>query len=173
VKKQTLAALIGSLFPAVIGPGNNPNVGLLGAMPDITALNAAILNINPFQETNLNTAVNTTGFTAAGPQIAGAAQNVLILSGTLGAGAALTLPTVANLLASLPANVQASPVGTSWQLRIVVLNAAAFAWTVTANTGWTLTGAQTLAANTWRDFIVQITSATTATITSIGLGTTP
>jgi hypothetical protein len=171
--KTYLAALIGSIFPAIIGPGNNPNVALNGAMPDITSLNASILNINPFQETNVNTAANTTGFTAGGPQIAGAAQNFLILSGTLGAGAALTLPTVAALLASLPANVQAAPVGTSWQLRVVVLNAAAFSWTVTTNTGWTLVGAQTLAANTWRDFVIQITSATTATITSVGLGTTP
>jgi len=173
VKKTTLAAMIGSLFPGVIGPGNNPNVPFNGALPDQSGLNAAILNINPFQETNLNTAANTTGFTATATQIAGAAQNVLILSGTLGAGAALTLPTVANLLAGLPTNVQANPVGTSWQLRVINNSGGAFAWTVTTNTGWTLAGTQTIAQSTWRDYIIQITGAAAATITSIGTGTGP
>lgn len=172
MKKTTLAALIGSLLPG-IGPGSNPNVALNGALPDITSLNSAILNSNPFQETNYNVATNTTGFTAVGPQISGGSNNFLNLSGTLGAGAALTLPTVAALLASLPANVQANPVGVSWQLRILNDGAGAFAWTVTTNTGWTLTGTVAIANLTWRDYLVTITSATTATIQSVGSGVAP
>ena len=171
--KTYLAALIGSIFPPIIGPGNNPNVALNGALPDITSLNTSILNINPFQETNVNTAANTTAFTMVGPQISGAAQNVLFLAGTLGAGAALTLPTVANLLLSLPANVQASPIGTSWQTRIINNGAGAFAWTVTTNTGWTLPTHVAIAQNTFVDYIIQITGAATATMTSIGSGVSP
>jgi hypothetical protein len=172
VKKTTLAALIGSIFPGIIGPGNNPTIPALGAMPDIGQLGAAILSVNPFQETNYNVAANTAAFTLTGPQISGAAQNFLNLSGVLGAGAALTLPTVAALLLSMPPNVQANPVGISFQLRI--LNPAGTqTWTVTTNTGWTLTGTMTVPTTTWRDFVVQITSATTATIQAVGAGVAP
>lgn len=173
MKKTTLATVIGLLFPGIIGPGNNPNVPFNGAQPDQTGLNQAILNINPFQETNLTTATNTTAFTATSTQVAGAAQNFLLLTGTLGAGAALTLPTVANLLAGLPANVQAAPIGTSWQVRIINNSGGAFSWTVTTNTGWTLSGVMTIAQNTFRDFIVQVTAAGAATLTSVGTGTGP
>lgn len=173
MKTTTLATVIGLLFPRIIGPGNNPNVPFNGALPDQNGLNSAILNINPFQETNLTTATNTTAFTATGSQVSGAAQNFLILSGTLGAGAALTLPTVASMLLGLPANVQAAPVGTSWQVRIINNSGGAFAWTVTTNTGWTLAGTMTIAQSTFRDFVVQITGASTATITSVGTGTGP
>lgn len=170
MKKTLLAALIGSLYPN-IGAGNQPNVGLNGALPDITSLNSAILGVNPLQETNFNAATNTTAFTLTGPQMAGAAQNFLTLTGTLTGAAALTLPTVAALLASMPADIQAAPIGISFQLRILNSGAGAFAWTVTTNTGWTLTGTQSVANLTWRDFIVQFTSATTATIQSVGTGT--
>lgn len=173
MKKTYLAALIGSFFPAIIGPGNNPNVGLLGALPDVTSLNSAILNINPFQETNVNSAANTTAFTLVGPQISGAAQNFLFLAGTLGAGAALTLPTVANMLLSLPPNVQAAPIGTSWQCRIINNGAGAFAWTVTTATGWTLPAHVAIAQNTFVDYVIQITGAATATMTSVGSGVSP
>jgi hypothetical protein len=66
--------------------------------------------------------------------------------------------------------VQAAPIGTSWQVRILN-QAGTQTWTVTTNTGWTLTGTMTIATATWRDFIIQITAAGAATITSVGAGT--
>jgi len=170
VRKTTLARLIGLLFPA-IGPGQLPNIQDLGALPDQTSLINAILGINPLQEAIYNTAANTSAFTATGQQISGAAQVFLNLTGTLGAGAALTLPTVAALIAALPSAVQANPVGITWQLRVINSSSGAFAWTVTTNTGWTLGGTQSVAQNTWRDFVVTITSPTTASIQSVGTGT--
>ncbi len=170
MQKTRIAALIGMLFPA-IGPGQTPNIPMLGALPDQTGLSNAILGVNPLQEAIYNAATNTTAFTAAGSQISGAAQVFFNLTGTLAAGQALTLPTVANLIASLPSVVQQNPVGMTWQLRVINSSSGAFAWTVTTNTGWTLSGTQSVAQNTFRDLVVTITSATTATIQSVGTGT--
>ena len=170
MRKTILSRLIAVLFPA-IGPGNNPQVPFNGALPDQAGLPAAILGMNPFQETAYNVATNTTGFTLAGGPVGGAAQNFLNLTGTLAAGANAQLPTVAALLAALPSNVQANPTGLSYQVRMINSSSGAFAWTVTTNTGWTLGGTMTVAQNTWRDFIVTFTSATTATLQAVGTGT--
>jgi len=86
------------------------------------------------------------------------------MTGTLGAGAALTLPTVAQLLAAAPTLVA----GVSYKLRIANTGAGAFAWTVTTAGGWTLTGTMTVANLTYREFIVTITSPTAATLQSLG-----
>ncbi|HEM7879088.1 TPA: hypothetical protein U2L31_005514 [Burkholderia contaminans] len=173
MRKTLMARLIGLIFPA-IGPGQSPNLTMLGALPDQTGLSNAILGINPFQEVIYNVATNTTGFTATGAQISGAAQVYFNLNGTLGAGAALTLPTVASLIAALPASVQAAPVGLSWQLRVINSSGGAFAWTVTTNTGWTLGGtSQAIAQSTFQDYVVTITSATTASLQAVGKGTGP
>ncbi|MBN3809420.1 hypothetical protein [Paraburkholderia sp. Ac-20347] len=170
MRKNRLAALIVALFPAV-GAGNQPNIPDNGAMPDQIGLSNAILGMNPFQETGYNAATNTAGFTLAPAQVAGAAQNFLNLTGTLTAAANAQLPTVASLIAQLPTVVQNAPVGLSFQLRVINSSSGAFAWTLTTNTGWTLNGTQSVAQNTWRDFIVTITGATTATIQSVGTGT--
>lgn len=172
MRKNLLARLIGLMFPA-IGPGQIPQIADLGAMPDQVSLVNAIVGINPLQEAIYNAASNTTAFTASGAQISGAAQCFFNLTGTLGAGAALTLPTVANLIAALPSAVQSSPVGITWQLRILNTSSGAFAWTVTTNTGWTLNGSMVVAQNTFVDFVLTITSATTATLQRVGTGTAP
>ena len=94
----------------------------------------------------------------------------LNLTGTLTGAANATLPTVASLLQQLP-QAQA---GSSYKLRIINSSSGAFAWTVVTNTGWgTLNGTMTIAQNTWRDFIVTITSvgSATATLQAVGTGT--
>lgn len=169
MRKTIPAKLIGFLFPA-IGAGNTPNVPDNGSMPDQIGLINAILGMNPFQETGYNAAANMAGFTAAPQQIAGAAQNFLNLTGTLVGAANMQLPTVAALIAALPTVVQNSPGGISFQLRIINSSSGAFAWTTTTNTGWTLSGTMSMAQNTFRDFIITITSLTTATIQSVGTG---
>ncbi|RQN37362.1 hypothetical protein [Paraburkholderia tropica] len=170
MRKTILANLIGLIFPAV-GAGNTPNIPDNGSMPDQIGLVNAILGMNPFQETGYNAATNTAAFTLTAQQIAGAAQNFLNLTGTLTAAANAQLPTVASLIAALPQVVQSAPTGISFQLRVINSSSGAFAWTLTTNTGWTLGGTQSIAQNTWRDFIITITSATTATIQSVGTGT--
>jgi hypothetical protein len=79
------------------------------------------------------------------------------------------LPTVANLvLASKFFNAAA---GVAWRLRIINKSSAAFTWTITTNTGWTLSGIMTIAQNTWRDFDVTLTSTSAATLQEVGVGT--
>lgn len=170
MRKLKLAEVIGTLFPAI--QGAVPVIADLGAVPDQVSLINAILAQNPWQAAIYNAAANTTGFTATQSQIMGAEQTVLELTGTIGAGAALTLPTVATLLATL--TPQQAVAGSTTGLRIGRGANGAFNWTVTANTGWTLNGTQTIAQSTFRDFIVQITSVgatPTATLTQIGTGT--
>lgn len=111
---------------------------------------------------------NTTGFTltAAGNE-AGAADCVLNLTGTLGAGANVQSDTAANIVAAVP-NARA---GMSYKLRIINSSSANFAWTLTTNTGITLNGTMSMAQNTWRDFIVTLTSLTAVAIQAVGTGT--
>ena len=111
----------------------------------------------------------TSGATAAAASIGGpgVAQAVLDMTGTLGAGANLTLPTAALLAAQIP-QLQ---VGTSWRLRIINDSSANFAWTVVAGAGDTLTGTATIAQNAWRDFLVTCTAVATPAFTFQGVGT--
>lgn len=170
MRKNLLHSLIQALFPGIVG-APTPIV-FNGALPDQAGLMAAIANANPMVQASIDTAINTTAFTLSGSQICGGVDNFLILSGALAAGANLTLPTVAALIAALPsAALQAAPVGLTYKLRIINNSSGAFAWTVTTNTGWTLSGTETIAQDTFRDFVITIASLTTATITSVGSGT--
>jgi len=111
-------------------------------------------------------ATNTAAFTATAAQAAGASEVALELTGTLAADAALTLPTAAAIFGGVP-NAAA---GQTYRLR-VINTGSGHTWTVTTNTGLTLSGTMTVATNTWRDFIVTLTSATAVTVQSIGVGT--
>lgn len=114
------------------------------------------------------TDTSTVDFTATAAEVSGGRSSVdLALTGTLGAGKAITLPTVAALVAALPG----AQVGLSYRLRICNQSSANFAWTVTTNTGWTLTGTMTVAQNTWREFVVTLTSLTAASLQSVAVGT--
>lgn len=116
---------------------------------------------------------NTSGFTLAVTDIqsnsasgvAPADVSVLDLTGALGAGANVQLPTAASLLSAF------GGVGFSYILRIMNHSAGAFAWTVTTNTGWTLSGTMTIAQNATRDFLVTVNASGTATLQNIGTGT--
>lgn len=115
---------------------------------------------------NTNSATTSTTLTAA--NISGGVASVdLQMTGTLAAGATATLPTVASLALAL----HSPTIGTSYRLRITNASAGAFAWTVATNTGWTLAGTQTIAQNTWREYVVTLTTLTTATLQSVATGT--
>lgn len=164
MRKLKLANLIGALFPAI--QGQVPVIADLGSMPDQTSLINAILSQNPWQATIFNTATNTASFTATQSQIMGAEETVLSLTGAAGAGVALTLPTVAVLLATL--TPQQGVTGSAVGLRI--LNSTGQTVTVTTAAGWTLNGTMTLATATARDFLVTITNAATPTATIQNIG---
>lgn len=133
------------------------------------AWNCVTGNIAPVYQYSTNTATSGTTLTAANITGGFGFQDITLgLTGTLGGAANAQLPTVANLTTGI-----INPyVGQSYRLRIINSSSANFTWTVTTNTGWTLTGTMTIPQNTWRDFYVTITgTGTTATLQSIGTGT--
>jgi hypothetical protein len=106
---------------------------------------------------------------AAAALVGGWTEVVVNMTGTLGAGAALTLPTVASIIAAAPLPFVA---GQTYRLRVINSGGGAYAWTVTTNTGWgTLLGTMTVNQNTWRDFIVTFLSGNAMQLQSIGTGT--
>lgn len=166
MRKTRLADLIGKLFPGIQGatPVISP---MLGALADQTGLITAIQSINPWPATAYNAATNTSSFTATQQQIMAAETTVLALTGAAGGAVALTLPTVAVLLATL--TPQQAVVGSTIWLRIQ--NTTGQTVTVTTAAGWTLNGTMTLATATFRDFLVQITAvgaSPAATVQNIG-----
>lgn len=100
----------------------------------------------------------------------GLQQTILAMTGTFGAGGALTLPTVA----ALEATDTNLAVGSTYILRVINEGPAGTGTgqtlTMTTNTGWTLVGTMTLVTASFRDFLVTINSATTATLQDIGGG---
>jgi hypothetical protein len=157
----------GTIFGVAEPPlGGNELIQLQNPARRVTS--QALANLAPAAPTqmtavNTNTATASTTLTAANVT-GGAASVSLSLTGTLGAGANAQLPTVAAMVAALPSPV----VGTSFRLRVLNFSAGNFAWTITTNTGWTLSGTMTMAQNAGRDFDVVLTSLTTATLTNAG-----
>lgn len=117
-----------------------------------------------------NTSTSAATLTAAN-MVGNYGASVLPMTGTLTAGSALTLPTVATLVAGFPGG--AVTVGQSFMFTVVNESAGNFAWTLTTNTGWTVTASSSqliIPQNTYSTFIVQFTSQTTANITFVGNG---
>jgi hypothetical protein len=144
--------------------------GSLGVSVVVEGIEAAVNAPN----VSYSAAANTVGFTATPAQVAGPVpapdDNVYLdLTGAVGAGANIQLPTVAALAATL----QNLVAGQSWMVRILNHGSASTAWTVTTNTGWTLNGTMTIALNTWRDFLITMTSSSAAVIQNLGGGTVP
>lgn len=109
---------------------------------------------------------HTVGFTAAAGQLAPAELVVLNLTGALAAGAALTLPTAASVVALLPD----AKIGQTWLIRFINNSSAAFTWTITSSASMVVTGTAIVAQNTWREFLVTLTSLTAATLQNVGSG---
>lgn len=146
----------------VDGTGNPSS----GQFPVTVAQTAGTATIGAQSKYTANAA--TSAATASVASISGAPDCVLNMTGTLAAGAALTLPTVANLVSGMTTPI----IGQSWRLRVINSSSGNFAWTVTTASGWTLNGTMTVAQNTFRDFIVTLTSLTTATLQQVGTGST-
>jgi hypothetical protein len=145
-----------SLFRGVAAVFNCTAAGAWTAQPGTTA-NAGF-NTNVAAAGTTLTAANVTG---------GAATVYLAMTGALAGAANAQLPTVAVMAALLHSPTP----GSSFTLRVLNESSGAFAWSVTTNTGWTLTGTLSIAQNTWRDFVVTLTTLTTATLQNVGAGT--
>lgn len=169
----------GSQYPSTIPLTGNETVpadtnlgfGLNPASEAITTTQLAqSLDYLGTPNVQFSTATNTTAFTATTAQTVGAKLTVLSLTGTLAAGAAVTTPTAAQIVAALP-NAQ---VGRTYTLRFINNSSGAFSWTVTAGTGVTVTGTATVAQNTFRDYEVSVTAvgaSPAVTLQNIGAGT--
>lgn len=107
--------------------------------------------------------VSGTAATLGATDIAGAHVTTYINTGN---NATLTLPTAAAMLAAVPGGY------VGMQHMLMIRNTHATTATLTADAGptFTLTGTMTIAQNTTRIFNVNLTSASAATITSLGTG---
>lgn len=110
------------------------------------------------------TDASTTNVSIAQAKVAGADDVVLDMTGALGSGQNITMPTAAQIVAAIPNAF----VGQTYKLRIRNASSGAFAWTVVTNTGLTLTGTMTIAQNTYREFIVTLTSLSAVVLQSLG-----
>lgn len=144
-----------------LGPGGSSVPGAISHYALVSSLANGVEALY-----NTNSATTNTSMTTA--QSIGAGFVALKMTGALGAGGTLTTDTGPNIIAAMP-----NPnVGSSYQLRIINRSSGNFAWTLTANaTGVTVNGTATIAQNTFRDFIMTITSTTAVVFQSVGVGT--
>jgi hypothetical protein len=129
-------------------------------------LNNLAIRLNSFEpQAGFSAATNTTSFTATAAQVSGSiSTQVLNLTGTLGSGQNVTLPTAASIVTYLATQGIIPQVGDSYELNIINSSGGAFAWTVLTNTGWTLNGTMTIAQNTMRRFAVTFNNVTTGSV---------
>jgi hypothetical protein len=97
------------------------------------------------------------------------ASKVIIRSGAPASSVTDTTPTAAQIISSYAAAAISSPVQAVRIIRIV--NTMSQAVTVSASAGVTISGSTVLAALTWREYAISITSGTTVTFTGVGSGT--
>lgn len=159
-----MAALTGTETLYVTGTQVN---GSPSSVPEITTTAAVVGLVAGSAQAQYTAVSGNTPLTLTAAQISGAPFVTVNLTAALAAAGAVTLPTVALLAAAIP-NVSAA---TAYNLRIINTSSGGFAWTVTTAAGWTLTGTMTIAQNTYRDFVVDFTSAAAATLTTTGTGT--
>lgn len=113
----------------------------------------------------------TTNYQLLGTDIAGAEAKVILSMSALGAaGATLTMPTVASVVAAIQAAGLSATPGMTWELEIQnAQNTNTDSWTLTTATGWTLAGtSEAIAKMTAARFLITLTSATAATSQALG-----
>ena len=126
-----------------------------------TAFVASGLFQSPSKFVTINVA---TGTLAAGNASGG---QIVYLTSTNAAPGAQAMRTPAQILAD-GNNVV---IGVSWTLRIINTGAGTLTLATDSGAGFTMTGTMTVLTNTFRDFIVTVTAATTGTVQSVGTGT--
>lgn len=128
--------------------------------PEVATIGAVLAAVSPAAK--FSTGTTTTTFAAG--QLTGA--DFTVYTNTQGTPGSIATRTATEMFGDDATAV----VGRSYHLRIVNGQGTG-TLTVTAGSGVTLTGTATVAANTWRDFVVTYTSATALTIQNVGVGT--
>lgn len=113
---------------------------------------------------------STTGVTLTAAQLTSAQNITLIRNAGPAAAFTDTTDTAANIAKAIPALAKA-PGGFAYPIRIRIVNNTTQTQTIAGGTGVTVSGTATLATLTYRDFILQQTSATAFTLTDVGSGT--
>lgn len=116
----------------------------------------------------VNGNASTANYTMVAANLTGA-QSFVTIAQTGNASGNLTA-TLANATSTFSGATN-PVVGASWTLRLINESASAGNWTVANATGWSLFGTMSVNQNTWRDFVLTLTSATTANLQSVGTGT--
>jgi hypothetical protein len=127
-----------------------------------TAIAAAVTSQNARANASFSTGTTTTTFAAG--QLSG--SKFVVYTNTQGTPGSIATRTATEMFGDDATAVA----GNSYVLRIVNGQGSG-TLTVTAGDGVTLTGTMTIAANTYRDFIVTYTTATALVIQNIGIGT--
>ncbi len=118
------------------------------------------------------TKTDTATATLTAANITAARDSLFVLMTGATAGSTLTLDTVANVVAALQQIVGPNVNLAGYSMWVRIINhGGGNTWTVTTATGWTLTGTQTVATGTWRDFVLVLDSATAGRFQSVGKGT--
>jgi hypothetical protein len=131
---------------------------------------SAVSNASSGPAVSSLTATTNASLTAGQTQPGSAKFVYVKMTGTAAGASTLTLPTVAALVTALGSSFV---VGMSWTLRIQNENADAENWTLTTATGWGTITNGAVAQNTWRDFVLTMTSATVGTVVDVGSGVSP
>lgn len=162
---QTITAGVGvTLTGNVVIPANSVGTFLV-TITSTTAVAIKGLGVSGFSTlpaAKFTTGTTTTTFAAG--QLEGAAN--VVYTNTQGTPGSIATRTGTQMVAGIP-NAQ---IGQSYNLR-VVNGQGTGTLTITAGVDVTLTGTMTVAANTFRDFIATVTSATEVTIQNVGVGT--
>jgi hypothetical protein len=151
----------------VVPPG--ATAGFVVTMTSATAVSMVSLQgaaAASLPAAKFTTAAKSVGTFAAG-DITGAA--FVVLTNTGATPGTQTVRTAAQMLADIPGAAS----GFSSMFKII--NTGAGTLTIGADAGptVTLTGTMTVAQNVWRDYVLTFPTATTATIQSVGAGTSP
>lgn len=128
---------------------------------------------NQMLQGQVNTATNTSSFTATTAQVWAGSNGTLLLSGTLAAGANLTTPTATALVQAIQARYSTVPVGYTWMIKFVNNSSGAFAWTIVGGTGVTVSGGlATVSQGDSRCYMASVTGVGTpaVTLTNVGNG---
>lgn len=136
--------------------GGSPNAWMTSAqIAALSAIKAMFYNTSALAVAGQLTVANVTG---------GSDTVYLAMTGAFAGAAAIQLPTAAAILAAQP-----MPVGATYNLRVI--NPSGQTLTLTTAAGITLSGAVSIPTETFRDYLVTVTSPTTLTVQDVGSGT--
>lgn len=169
MKLKTL--LLAGLLSAIgLAPALAQNLAITGnaTIGGTLAVTGVVTNgtVPTLPAAKFTTAAKAAGTLAVG-DITGA--NFSVLTNTGATPGAQTVRTAAQMLADIPGAVS----GTVVMFRIVNTGAGTLTLTADGGATVTITGTATIATNIFRDYTLTFTSATAATIQSVGSGVSP